>query len=64
MRYREIKKEGIEEWKIRTNLAVYVVCMLGSNKWNVFLIQRIPNGLADFPSIFITFLDKQNTYKF
>lgn len=35
--------------------------MLGSNKWNVFCIQCIPNGLADFPVSFIKFLGKQNT---
>jgi len=56
------KKE--KEWKNHTNLTIYVVCTLRSNNWNIFLIQSIPNGLANFPSIFIKFLDKQNTYKF
>lgn len=50
-----------KERRIHTNLTIYVVCMLCSNKWNIFLIQRITNGFANLPGIFITFLDKNKT---
>lgn len=58
------RKKKEKEWKTHTNLTIYVVCTLRSNNWNIFLIQSISNGLADFPSFFIEFLDKQNTYGF
>lgn len=48
-----------KEWEIPPDLAVDLVCMFGSHKWNIFLIQRVSNGLAQFPGLLVMFLDKK-----
>lgn len=56
-----IYREQRAEWKFPTNLTIYVVRALCSNNWDVFLVQSVANGLADFPGIFIKFLDEPHT---
>lgn len=53
-----------EEWEMPADLTVDVVCMFGSHEWNIFLIQSVSNGFAQFPSFLVMFLDKQSTYRF